>query len=818
MSHRPLIVPMVAPSRSILLPASFAGCGVLLLALFVVLMGCAPFSAGIEGEVKDPDKNAVLCSCECDPPAGPIALPWKNFIAVGADDAAQGGTPPANLGGNQLNLGQNSTVGLRFQELNVPPLAKITSAKIQFTGAQTSSPGQSAALQIHMVNSPNAAPFGPPAVDLQTLPLIAGHVDWAPGPWKVDETADNERTPDLAVLLQAIVNDPQYTPDSAVAFIIAGQGVRTARAKESNNPQPAFLTVEYLPKKAVQEFLTCAAPADAADPAKAAAVCQGAVQSNVSDLGKACGLASACTCKLKTADAISFSAVCKEPCPAVVAPTNCDPAGIAQTTQATAGHTPVCVANSPLGSLLTGRLSACDLDEASSGVSVTVRDEDGENPHTRGNTARGRVQFVGTPCPGDPLGCFVGLNHRINVNEIFFNGGVFGSDHTLTDLTGVGEATGKAFVDNTGAGTFAPGSTVHSARGTDVNEGSTKGFFRSNSSVLTVSVGDWQPGGACSLGGDLFDSKQLTLHSNLHGRLVNQPPTAIAGDDQQVECNQTSGATFSLDGSQSYDPDNNVASFGWFKGSRTGQLLANLPRVQLDQPVSTPTSNNATSYVFKVIDAFGQYDEDTTKVNVLDTTPPKVTAPPDPPAVECAGPAGTPVDIGIATATDVCDASPDLTNNAPQLFPLGTTTVTYTARDDSGNTSSATQKVLVQDKTPPVLTVTLSPTVLWPPDHKLVPITATITVQDICDPNPTVRLVSIKSNELDNGLGDGDTSEDIQGATFGTDDRAFLLRSERSGPGGGRVYTVTYQASDASGNTTTKQAFVTVPKNQSAKP
>jgi hypothetical protein len=110
----------------------------------------------------------------------------------------------------------------------------------------------------------------------------------------------------------------------------------------------------------------------------------------------------------------------------------------------------------------------------------------------------------------------------------------------------------------------------------------------------------------------------------------------------------------------------------------------------------------------------------------------------------------------------------------------------------------------------------LSPTVLWPPDHKLVPITATITVTDVCDPNPTVKLISITSNEPDNGLGDGDTAGDIQQAGFGTDDRTFMLRAERSGKGNGRIYTVTYQATDASGNTTTKTATVIVPKSQAA--
>lgn len=823
MSPRPLIVPTIAPSRAIMLPASFAACGVMLLILFVVLIGCASFGAGPD-QVDNPPKNAVLCECTCDPPTGPLALPSKNFIAAGGDDGVEG-----KLDGNQYTLGGPDTVGLRFQRLGVPPLATVTSANIQFTAAQNNS--GTATLQINVVNSPNAAPFG---LDLDALPLTADQVDWTiTAPWTNNETGPAEKTPDVKVLLQAIVNAPGYTPDSAVAFIIKGLGgTRVARAKESNNPQPAFLTLEYLPRKATQQFLACADPADAADQAKATAVCQGRVQSNVSDLASACHLANSCTCTLKNADATQFSGVCQNPCPAVVAPQNCDPAGIAQATQATAAHTPVCVANSPLGSLMTGRLAACDVDETKSEVSVTVYDEDGKNPHTRGNSARGRVHFVGTPgelwCDPADLGCFVGLNHRINVNDITFEGGVFGSDHVISDLMGVGESTGRTFVDNaTSQGTFAPGTTLHSGRGTEQG-GDTKGFFGPNTTCFTggdhfpcapvkISVGGWQPGAACSLTGDLFDSKQLTLHSNLQGTLVNQPPTADAGGDQQVECNFTGGGAFALDGSRSFDPDNNVVSFAWFKGSRTGALVGTLPRVQLEQPVSTPSSNNATSYVFKLVDLFGQYDEDTTTVNVKDTTPPTVTAPSGVTA-ECTGPSGTAVDLGTATASDVCDASPLLVNDAatrfPQGFPLGTTTVNWTATDESGNKGFATQTVKIVDTTPPNLTVSLSPNALWPPDHKLVQITASITVSDICDPNPTVKLISITSNEPDNGLGDGDTAGDIQQANLGTDDRVFSLRAERGGPGNGRVYTVTYQASDASGNTTTKTATVTVPKSR----
>lgn len=128
----------------------------------------------------------------------------------------------------------------------------------------------------------------------------------------------------------------------------------------------------------------------------------------------------------------------------------------------------------------------------------------------------------------------------------------------------------------------------------------------------------------------------------------------------------------------------------------------------------------------------------------------------------------------------------------------------------SSTTSAATE---VLDVTPPEITVTLAPNSLWPPNHTMRSITPTIVVTDECDPNPSVRLLSIASNEPDNGLGDGDTANDIQGATVGTDDRSFQLRAERAGSGSGRVYTVVYEATDASGNSATFTTTVVVPKS-----
>jgi hypothetical protein len=106
------------------------------------------------------------------------------------------------------------------------------------------------------------------------------------------------------------------------------------------------------------------------------------------------------------------------------------------------------------------------------------------------------------------------------------------------------------------------------------------------------------------------------------------------------------------------------------------------------------------------------------------------------------------------------------------------------------------------------LRVTLSPDEFWFPHHKLAKITATVEVTDSCDARPAVALVSITSNERDNGHGDGDRDDDLDDIQavgggpipFGTDVRSFLLRAERSERGSGQVDTVTYMARDASGN------------------
>jgi hypothetical protein len=199
------------------------------------------------------------------------------------------------------------------------------------------------------------------------------------------------------------------------------------------------------------------------------------------------------------------------------------------------------------------------------------------------------------------------------------------------------------------------------------------------------------------------------------------------------------------------------------------------------------------------------------KVEIVDITPPVITCPADV-TKEQESAAGTVVPL-TATAIDACDADPTITSDELAIYPLGSTVVTFTATDDSGNSASCTTTVTVVDTTPPDISVTVTPDTLWPPNHKMVDITATVTVSDICDANPTVVLTSVTSDEPDNaiGIGDGNTVDDIQGAGIGGEDYEFQLRAERAGTGDGRVYTITYTVRDASGNEASAYATVVVP-------
>ncbi|MFT5658445.1 MAG: hypothetical protein ACI9KN_001726 [Gammaproteobacteria bacterium] len=205
--------------------------------------------------------------------------------------------------------------------------------------------------------------------------------------------------------------------------------------------------------------------------------------------------------------------------------------------------------------------------------------------------------------------------------------------------------------------------------------------------------------------------------------------------------------------------------------------------------------------------------------------PPVADAGPDQ-VLECASPTGT---TGLLNGSASSDPDLDMlsylwsatrvtfddaTSETPTgMFPKGETTVTLTVSD--GEFEDLDDVVItVEDTTPPGINVSLDPDSIWPPNHKMVTISATVDVIDSCDADPIWWLDSLTSNEPDNGVGDGNTVNDIQNANVGTQDVLFDVRAERAGGGNGRDYSVEYVAEDDDGNVAADMAKVTVAHDQ----
>jgi len=167
------------------------------------------------------------------------------------------------------------------------------------------------------------------------------------------------------------------------------------------------------------------------------------------------------------------------------------------------------------------------------------------------------------------------------------------------------------------------------------------------------------------------------------------------------------------------------------------------------------------------------------------------------------------------TATDNCAGTIIGTTTDPLTYTnQGTYTVTWAFDDGNGNIAVQEQTVIVKDTTAPSITnISANPNTLWPPNHKMVAVTVSVEAEDNCDAAPKSKITAVASNEPINGLGDGDTGPDWEI----TGDLTLNLRAERSGKGDGRIYTITFQCSDAVGNTTTGTVTVIVPKDKKKK-
>ncbi|HKR00219.1 MAG TPA: HYR domain-containing protein, partial [Pyrinomonadaceae bacterium] len=210
---------------------------------------------------------------------------------------------------------------------------------------------------------------------------------------------------------------------------------------------------------------------------------------------------------------------------------------------------------------------------------------------------------------------------------------------------------------------------------------------------------------------------------------------------------------------------------------------------------SGPLGLGTHSITLIVTDDRGLSSSCVSEVTVVDDVPPQLTVPPG--RILFTGPSSTiggvvvsdlSATLGTATAEDNCSTVTPVRTGVPagNLFPIGVTTLNYTATDAKGQSTSKTQTVTVVDNTPPKITA---------PSDRTIYTGAGAT------------LAGVVINNLDGELGTATASDN--------DSVASVVRS--GVPGGNFFPTgmtiLTYTARDPSGNATAATQKVTVVDN-----
>jgi hypothetical protein len=160
-------------------------------------------------------------------------------------------------------------------------------------------------------------------------------------------------------------------------------------------------------------------------------------------------------------------------------------------------------------------------------------------------------------------------------------------------------------------------------------------------------------------------------------------PTVVTAGNRVAEATGPGGATVSWPAPTASDPDDAAGA------------------VTCDPAAGSLFPLGASTVTCSSTDTHGNTGTADFTVTVVDTTSPSITCPAAL-VVESNALGGANTSPGAATAADTV-SSVTVTGPGAGFFPLGTTTLSYTATDEAGNASSCTAPLTVVDTTAPVL-------------------------------------------------------------------------------------------------------------------
>ena len=168
-------------------------------------------------------------------------------VAASTDDAEEGPTGSIGLTSSDLELVQDAnaqTVGMLFNCLTIPQVATILNVFVQFQVDETSTVATSLSLQGEATD--NAITFAGANSNISSRAKTVAAVPWNPPAWStVGQAGPEQRTPDLAPVVQEIVDRTGWSNGNSLVIIVTGTGSRVAESFNGAAAAAALLRIEY---------------------------------------------------------------------------------------------------------------------------------------------------------------------------------------------------------------------------------------------------------------------------------------------------------------------------------------------------------------------------------------------------------------------------------------------------------------------------------------------------------------------------------------------------------------------------------------------
>ncbi len=186
---------------------------------------------------------------EATTPTAPTTETVERSVAAASDDAEERSGGAVSLTSSDLELvfdsssTGNQTIGLRFTNVTLPPGAAIVEAHVQFEVDEVST-GSAVSLMVQGETSLNPPTFTTAPRNVSSRPRTSSSVPWSPPPWPTTHLAGpDQRTPNIAGVIQEIVSQEGWASGNSVAIIVTGSGKRTAEAFDGT--RGPVLHIEY---------------------------------------------------------------------------------------------------------------------------------------------------------------------------------------------------------------------------------------------------------------------------------------------------------------------------------------------------------------------------------------------------------------------------------------------------------------------------------------------------------------------------------------------------------------------------------------------